>query len=91
MQIGSPALSLIKVAFCVLLLPGMTFPRFRLGEVKVSAPAPPVPLRAIVCCGLPVELSLSVMAPFRSPAAVGVKLAVIEQFWLTLRVPGIGQ
>ena len=45
--------SLIKVALCVLLKPGTTFPRFRLAVVKTSAPAPPVPLRAIVCCGLP--------------------------------------
>ena len=40
--------------------------------------ATPVPVRLAVC-GLPVALSVTVTVPVREPAAVGVKVTLIEQ------------
>jgi hypothetical protein len=63
----------------------MTPPRFRLATVKVRAPAPPVPLRVIVCCGLPGELSLSVTAPLLSPAADGKRHRSLASPFVSIR------
>lgn len=65
---------------------------FTLGTVKVRAPAAPVPLSAIVWCGLPGALSFSVTVPLFDPAAVGEKLTVIVQLcWMARVFGGIGQ
>ena len=64
-------LSFIKVAVAELLPGGATLARFRLGTVKVRAPAAPVPRSAIVWCGLTGELSFSVTVPVLGPATVG--------------------
>ena len=54
-------------------------PKLRLvGEKLIPGAVVPVPVRATVC-GLPVALSVTVIAPVRAPAAVGVKITEIVQ------------
>ena len=49
--------------------------------MKVRAVGSPVPVSAMVCSGLPTELSLSVTDPGRVPAAVGLKVTLTVQLW----------
>ena len=54
-------------------------PKLRLaGEKLIPGAVVPVPVRATVC-GLPVALSVTVIAPVRAPAAVGVKITEMLQ------------
>ena len=46
------------------------------GAKLIAGAAVPVPVNAIVC-GLPAALSVTVIAPVRAPATVGVKITVI--------------
>jgi len=53
-------------------------PKVRLVGAKLALDAAPVPVRLTVC-GLPVALSVTVIVPGRLPAAVGVKVTLMEQ------------
>ena len=53
-------------------------PKAKLVGAKLAAGAIPVPERATVC-GLPVALSVTVIVPGWLPAAVGVKVTLMEQ------------
>ena len=53
-------------------------PKVRVVGAKLALDAAPVPERATVC-GLPVALSVTVIVPGRLPAAVGVKVTLMEQ------------
>src|SRR5260370_41522375 len=64
-----------------MLNPTATLPRLSDAGVKPSASVSPVPVSAMVCLGLPGQLSFSVTALFWVPATVGVKVTVIVQFW----------
>jgi hypothetical protein len=53
-------------------------PKLKLVGAKLVLGAIPVPERATVC-GLPVALSVTVVVPGWLPAAVGVKVTLMEQ------------
>src|SRR5579863_2498484 len=56
-----------------------------LGEVSVKAAAP-VPV-SNTACGLPVALSVILNCEFRVPLAVGEKVTLTVQLWLTPSTP----
>ena len=72
--------SLVKVALRLLLAPTTMLPKLSDPGVNPSARVSPVPVRLIVCTGLPGLLSFNVTAPVRAPAAVGANVTVIMQF-----------
>ena len=53
-------------------------PKARLVGAKLTLEATPVPVR-VTDCGLPVALSVTVIVPGWLPAAVGVKVTLMEQ------------
>ena len=53
-------------------------PKVRLVGAKLMLDAAPVPVRLTVC-GLPVALSVTVIAPGRLPVTVGVNVTLMEQ------------
>ena len=53
-------------------------PKAKLVGAKLMLDAAPVPVRLTVC-GLPVALSVTVIAPGRLPVTVGVKVTLMEQ------------
>ena len=53
-------------------------PKDKVVGAKLVLGATPVPVRLMVC-GLPVALSVTVIVPGRLPAAVGVKVTLMEQ------------
>ena len=73
--------SLVRVALCVMLEPTTTLPKLSDAGVNPSASVSPVPVSAMVCVGLPGQLSFRVTAPLRVPALVGVKVIVIVQLF----------
>ena len=80
--------SLVKVAVIELDEPTTTLPRFNDEGVNPKARVTPVPNRVIVWLELPGQLSLSVTAPERVPAAVGVNVTVIVQLCPAFRIVG---
>jgi hypothetical protein len=81
--------SLYKVMLIgALVVPGVWPGKLSLPGSKVMALVAPVPVSVMVWVGLPGSLSLRVNAALRVPAAVGVKLTVIVQFWPVFRVVG---
>src|SRR5579863_5638864 len=71
---------LVSVTTCAALdVPTFWLPKLRLVGLKlIPGVAVPVPVSPTVC-GLPVALSVTVMAPERVPAAVGLKTTEIAQ------------
>ena len=53
-------------------------PKAKVVGAKLTLDAAPVPVRLTVC-GLPVALSVTVIVPGWLPAAVGVKVTLMEQ------------
>jgi len=80
--------SLVIVALMVSVDPTATVPKFSDPGVNPKAKPSPVPVSAMVCAGLPGELSFSVNPPFTVPCVVGVKLTVMVQFSPVLSVVG---
>ena len=82
---GPVKLSVAVPVFCRLTLCDVLFvPTTWLVNVRLAAPsvtegATPVPVSATVC-GLPGNGSLTVMAPLRTPVAVGLKVTLTVQF-----------
>src|ERR1017187_9775111 len=72
--------SLVKVALREALEPTAMLPKLSDAGVNPNVSVSPVPVRLMVCVGLPGELSFRVTAPLRGPVAVGVKVTVIVQF-----------
>jgi hypothetical protein len=71
---------LVSVTFCAALAVVTSCPaKFRLVGASVTAGAVPVPVRATLC-GLPGALFVIVTLAARFPVAVGLKVALIEQF-----------
>jgi hypothetical protein len=70
---------LLSVMFCAGLVVLISWlANVRLVGESVMAAVAPVPLR-LTLCGLPLALSVIVMAPVRVPVAVGVNVTLIVQ------------
>src|SRR5260370_16094886 len=87
-MLTAAAPSLVKVALWVILDPTTTLPRLSDAGVNPNASVSPVPVRVMVCVGLPGQLSFSVTAPLRVPAAVGVKVTLMVQLCPAVIVVG---
>src|SRR6516164_3508117 len=81
--------SLYRVMLMVLLVPGVRPGKVRGLGNRVMALVAPMPVSVIFCVGLPGELSLRVTDPLPVPAAVGLKLTVMVQFWPALNGVGV--
>ena len=80
--------SLYRVMPMEVVVPGVWPGNLRLLGNRVIALVAPTPVSAMICVGLPGQLSLRATDPFRVPAAVGLKLTVMVQFWPALSVVG---
>src|ERR1700719_3312847 len=75
-------LMLVRVIVLAALTPMATSPKERLAGVNLAVV--PVPLRR-TCCGLPLPLSVMLIAAERAPIAAGLKSTLIVQVALTDR------
>jgi hypothetical protein len=80
--------SLVKMALCVLVDPTGTLPRLSEAGVSPRDRTSPVPVRAILCVGLPGSLSLIMTDPFRVPDVVGVKVTEMAHCCPAFRTVG---
>src|SRR5579872_597784 len=79
-MVTAAAPSLVKVTLRLPLEPTTMLPKLRDAGVNPNAKVWPVPVRLMICIGLPGQLSFSVTPPLRVPVVVGVKVTVMEQF-----------
>src|SRR5258708_32458453 len=87
-RLTDAAPSLVKVAFRVALEPTSMLPKFIDAGVYPNASVSPVPVRLMVCVGLPGLLSFRITAPLRVPVLVGVKVIAIVQLVAAVIVVG---
>jgi hypothetical protein len=71
-----------------LVVPTFWLPKLMLFPPNVTLGATPVPLSATLC-GLPANLCVTVMAPLRTPVAVGMNATFTVQFAATPSVAGL--